>query len=69
MLVYYLRSAIHLSHEAQLGHLLVLPVEQPRKDFGGNSEEDQPILLLAMNADESVNWKDMEHKVRSWSHD
>lgn len=47
----------------------MLPVEQPRKDFGGNSEEDQPILLLAMNADECVNWKDMEHKVRSWSHD
>lgn len=48
-------------NDGQLGHLLVLPVETPKKD-----EDDEPIMLLALNSETSVPWDELEVKVRTW---
>lgn len=53
----------HLSSPSQLGRLLVLPVEPPRKDT--TPQDEDPVLLLAVNAEESVPWKEVEHRVCS----
>ncbi|KAI0778669.1 isoprenoid synthase domain-containing protein [Trametes elegans] len=42
----------------QLGHLLVLPIESPKKD-----EDDEPLLLLALNSQSHVPWEQLELKV------
>ena len=42
-----------------------MSVEQPRgMDFSGTPEEEEPMLLLAVNAEESVSWKEIEQRVR-----
>ncbi|TFK94983.1 hypothetical protein K466DRAFT_534815 [Polyporus arcularius HHB13444] len=45
--------------DSELGHLLVMPVETPKKD-----EDDEPITLLALNSETSVPWSQLELKAR-----
>ena len=40
-----------------------MPVEQPRKEFDTTPVEE-PTFLLAVVADETVSWDEMERKVR-----
>lgn len=42
-----------------------MPVEQLcGVDLSDSPEEEEPMLLLAVNAEESVSWKDIEQRVR-----
>ncbi|KAI0715066.1 hypothetical protein C8Q76DRAFT_729462 [Earliella scabrosa] len=45
--------------DCELGHLLVLPIETPKKD-----DDDEPVMLLALNAETSVPWDELEAKAR-----
>ncbi|KAI0800786.1 hypothetical protein C8Q74DRAFT_1238733 [Fomes fomentarius] len=45
--------------DCELGHLLVLPLETPKKE-----EDDEPIMLLALNSETSVPWDELEVKGR-----
>ncbi|PSS29705.1 hypothetical protein PHLCEN_2v2853 [Hermanssonia centrifuga] len=48
--------------DSELGRLLVLPIEQVRGESEARNEEDEPMMLLALNADNSVRWEEMEKK-------
>lgn len=48
----------------QLGRLLVASTEPPAPKEANGGEAEAPILLLALNGDHSVSWKEMERKVR-----
>ncbi len=41
----------------------MLPIEQVRGESEARNEEDKPMMLLALNADNSVRWDEMEQKV------
>ncbi|KAI0361093.1 hypothetical protein OH77DRAFT_393586 [Trametes cingulata] len=45
--------------DSELGHLLVLPIDPPKKD-----EDDDPLMLLALNSDANVPWETLETKGR-----
>ena len=61
------RASIHcigLTPASQLGRLLVVPVESESKlSEGDDEEEDNPLLLLALNASATASWDVMERKV------
>ncbi|KAH9949356.1 hypothetical protein B0H21DRAFT_688441 [Amylocystis lapponica] len=49
--------------DSELGRLLVLPIEHVHKDHEMNGEEqDDPLMLLALNAENSVSWHELENK-------
>jgi len=50
--------------DSELGRLLVLPVDQAQKPQEGTEEEDEPLLLLALNAASNVSWDTIEGKAR-----
>ncbi|KAF7970870.1 hypothetical protein HWV62_21286 [Athelia sp. TMB] len=45
---------------AGLGRILVLPIAQGN---GTNPEEQQPLLLLALNSTDAVGWDELQEKV------
>ncbi|KAI0081153.1 hypothetical protein K474DRAFT_1588514 [Panus rudis PR-1116 ss-1] len=51
--------------DSELGRVLVLPTEDaPSKDKNKKEKEGEPLLLLVLNADQSVSWADLETKGR-----
>lgn len=49
----------------QVGRIMVLPVEEPRKEPRQPLPEDyQPLMLLALNATDAVGWDELQSKVR-----
>ncbi|CCM03759.1 uncharacterized protein FIBRA_05905 [Fibroporia radiculosa] len=52
--------------DSELGRLLVLPIERPPHvvNAENGSEERDPAMLLALNAEESVSWQELEAKAR-----
>ncbi|PCH34108.1 hypothetical protein WOLCODRAFT_113183 [Wolfiporia cocos MD-104 SS10] len=50
--------------ESELGRLLVLPVGQSRPAGESGGDVPDPVMLLALNAEKSVSWKELETKAR-----
>ncbi|KAI0690760.1 hypothetical protein BC835DRAFT_1363193 [Cytidiella melzeri] len=50
--------------DSELGRILVVPAEQSRKTSVGHDEDDEPLLLLAVNAPGSVSWDLLEAKAQ-----
>lgn len=50
-----------LTKPGQLGHVLVLPIEGAKK-----AEDDDPLMLLALNSDKSIPFSVLETKVSIW---
>lgn len=48
----------------QLGRILVLPVEETEVAQGPNGSDRQPLMLLALNSTDSVEWDDLQTKVK-----
>jgi len=46
----------------QLGRIIVLPVEDPGADMVF-TEEHQPLMLLALNSTDAVEWEELDTKV------
>ncbi|KAH8099711.1 hypothetical protein BXZ70DRAFT_940771 [Cristinia sonorae] len=48
--------------DSELGHLLVVPLESPASDEaeGFTDKDDDPLMLLALNADRSLSWKELK---------
>ena len=44
--------------------MLVIPVDQIKQESENHEDETEPLMILALNANESVGWKIMESKVR-----
>jgi len=50
--------------DSEIGRLLVIPVEQVKPQSENQEEETEPLMILALNASDSVSWKVMETKAR-----
>ncbi|KAI0931421.1 hypothetical protein AcW1_001174 [Taiwanofungus camphoratus] len=48
--------------DSELGRVLVLPVEPVRKVH--EERVDEPLMLLALNAEDSISWSELENKAR-----
>ena len=48
---------------SQLGRILVIPAEANRKPQDEDDYENEPLLLLALNAPSNVSWNLLEAKV------
>ena len=51
------------SQGSQLGRILVIPAEANRKTQDEDDYENEPLLLLALNAPSNVSWDLLEAKV------
>ncbi|KAI0348119.1 terpenoid synthase [Trametopsis cervina] len=52
--------------DSELGRILVAPIEQEHKTpQDGHDEEEEPLLLLALNAPTSTSWDLLETRVRA----
>ncbi len=60
--IFPLPTSVLIPHK-QLGRLLVTSIEPPAPK-ANSGEAEAPILLLVLNGDNSVSWKEMERKVR-----
>ncbi|GJE86273.1 hypothetical protein PsYK624_023530 [Phanerochaete sordida] len=49
--------------DSEIGRLVIIPVEQPTPHADGQGEAE-PLMILALNGNESVSWKIMEAKAR-----
>lgn len=48
----------------KLGRILVLPVDEPLEDLPQPVPEDhQPLMLLTLNATDTVSWEELQSKV------
>lgn len=47
--------------DAQLGHLLVVPLENPASDEaeGFSDKDDDPLMLLALSSAKAVTWQEL----------
>jgi len=52
--------------DSELGRLLVLPIDRDQTEDSEETtvEEHQPVMLLALNANKSVSWDELETKAR-----
>jgi len=50
--------------DSELGHLLVVPLENPTSGEGEGftDKDDDPLMLLALNSDKNVSWKELKDK-------
>ena len=46
----------------------MLAVGQPRRDPQNHEDEEEPLIIIALNADKSVSWKQIEAKVSIEAH-
>ncbi|KIP11734.1 hypothetical protein PHLGIDRAFT_83016 [Phlebiopsis gigantea 11061_1 CR5-6] len=50
--------------DSEIGRLLVLPIGQQRQESEAHGEDEDPLMILALNASNTVSWKQMEAKAR-----
>jgi hypothetical protein len=49
----------------KLGRIVVLPVDEPREDPRERLPEDhQPLMLLALNSTDAIQWEQLQAKVK-----
>lgn len=53
----------HRVTSRQLGRLLIMPIERIDESTLNGAEEHDPVMLLTLNADNSVSWEELEIKV------
>lgn len=48
--------------DSELGRLLIMPIERIDESTLNGAEEHDPVMLLTLNADNSVSWEELEIK-------
>ncbi|KAF5374968.1 hypothetical protein D9758_000504 [Tetrapyrgos nigripes] len=53
----------YLTNEGELGRVIVLPIDEPEEELPQPlSEDHQPLMLLTLNATDSVDWEELRIK-------